>query len=58
MTDENTKALADTALATGAITMPLWASALSGWFQLATSFFGLIFLLVRFWYYYREKKGS
>ena len=58
MTTDDTRVIVDSAIASGAITMPLWVIHLHEYLQLATYAGGLILLTIRIYLAFKEARGE
>ncbi len=58
MTTDDTRVIVDSAVASGAITMPLWVIHMHEYLQLATYVGGLILLIIRIYLAIKEAKGE
>ena len=58
MTTDDTRVIVDSAIASGAITMPLWVIHLHEYLQLFTLVGGLILLTIRIYLAFKEARGE
>ena len=58
MTTDDTRVIVDSAIASGAITMPLWVIHLHEYLQLFTLIGGLILLTIRIYLAFKEARGE
>lgn len=58
MNTDDTRVIVDSAVASGAITMPLWVIHLHEYLQLATYAGGLVLLFIRIYLAIKEARGE
>jgi len=58
MNTDDTRVIVDSAIASGAITMPLWVIHLHEYLQLATYAGGLVLLFIRIYLAIKEARGE
>jgi len=58
MTTDDTRVIIDSAVASGAITMPLWVIHMHEYLQLFTLIGGLVLLVIRIYLAIREARGE
>lgn len=58
MTTDDTRVIVDSAIASGAITMPLWVIHMHEYLQLFTLVGGLILLTIRIYLAFKEARGE
>ena len=58
MTTDDTRVIVDSAIASGAITMPLWVIHMHEYLQLFTLIGGLILLTIRIYLAFKEARGE